>query len=116
MTALMIIGLLLTVAVLFALGIRDPKRIRSANRVQRATIAARPLSSGMRRLLGLVALAPGIVLAFANLWAAFMIWLGVLCVLGWVAAQVLAPRHLEPSSDRRPARERRRAAPVTPAV
>jgi hypothetical protein len=96
MTAIGLVGLLLSAALIFALAMRDPKRIRSANRVLTAAISARPMSSAMRRMLGVIALAPGVVLGAVGLWAGFFIWLGSLCVLGWIAAQVLAPRNLEP--------------------
>jgi hypothetical protein len=104
MTTLGIMGLVLSAALIFALAMRDPKRIRSANRVLISAISARPMSSAMRRLLGVIVLAPGVALGAAGLWAGFFIWLGALCVLGWVAAQVLAPRNLEPV----PARTKRR--------
>jgi hypothetical protein len=104
MTTIGIVGVVLSAALIFALAMRDPKRIRSANRVLVSAIGARPMSSAMRRVFGVIALAPGVVLGAVGLWAGFFIWLGALCVLGWVAAQVLAPRNLEPL----PARAQRR--------
>lgn len=64
------------------LGIVDPKR-RRASRVPM-------LDAPPRRWLVLVALGPGIVLAWLGQWAGVLIWLGGASVIGWAVATSLA--------------------------
>ncbi len=42
--------------------------------------------SGLRRLATALTILPGILLAVTGDWAAFLIWLGAVAVLGWMIA------------------------------
>lgn len=80
-------ALLVSGAALLILGIVDPKRRRVAG-----LRAATPLR---QRRVGLaLALVPGIALGVMGAWAALLIWIGGVTVLGWATACVLAPRRL----------------------
>ena len=89
----MILPSLLSIAVsatlIALLGRRDPKRLRSQHRVLGRTSLQR-MPRGVRRFLGWLVLAPGVVLIFLGEWWAFLVWLGALCVAGWMASVMLA--------------------------
>jgi len=76
----------ISAVILALLGVRDPKRLRNLKNGEL------PLSSGARRGLAGLVLAPGVVLACLGQWWAFFIWLGATCAAGWVTAQALAIR------------------------
>lgn len=69
---------------------RDPKRLRAAARV--GLPAREPLRTHARRSLALLCVAPGLALALAGLWPAWLIWLGATTATGWGLARGLSPR------------------------
>jgi hypothetical protein len=83
------VALLISAALVWVLGQRDPKRLRN---VASAAASHDPLPRGLRRVLGWMTLAPGLVLMFLGQWWAFLAWLGALCIVGWIASQRLAAR------------------------
>ena len=94
-----VLSILFSGALLALLGGRDPKRLRNLAHVGLAPrghgymtgeMTALPVS--MRRAYAWLTLAPGLVLAFMGQWWAFLIWLGVICALGWVTSHLLARR------------------------
>jgi hypothetical protein len=84
-------AILLSAALIGVLARRDPKRLRNIE-VADAAFPPSPLSAQMRSLLGWLVFAPGVVLMVLGEWWAFLVWLGALCVLGWVASQAWAIR------------------------
>jgi len=60
------------------LALRDPKRLRSRRSAQRTAAASE------RRVLAVLALVPGLVLATLGQWPAFLIWLGSVSAAGWL--------------------------------
>lgn len=80
-------------ASLFALAplaLRDPKRLRTARRLGATPRSA--LRDSWRRVFGWAGLLPGLILAMAGQWPAFLIWLGAASATGWALAQGLSPR------------------------
>jgi len=83
-TTLFAIGAVLSSAApLLLLALRDPKRLRSLRRRTLATARG-------RRGLGGAAVLPGLILAGAGQWPAFLLWLGTLLSGGWLLVQLLA--------------------------
>jgi hypothetical protein len=80
-----------SLAALVWLALRDPKRLRSMRRHDKAATRARPHPRALRRLLTLVALLPGAALCIAGQWPAFLIWMGATISVGWLLVQILAP-------------------------
>jgi hypothetical protein len=64
---------LLSAGCIAGLAVLDPKR----------RVSARP---GLRRMLGLAALTPGLALGIAGYWTDFLIWIGAAAVFGWAIA------------------------------
>jgi hypothetical protein len=85
-----ILAILFSAALVWVLGQRDPKRLR--NVASAAVSHPVRLPRSLRRLLGWMTLAPGLVLILFGQWWAFLVWLGALCVLGWITSQRLAAR------------------------
>jgi hypothetical protein len=84
------LAILFSAALVWVLGQRDPKRLRNITTAAASNPAR--LSRGLRRLLGWMTLVPGLVLMLLGQWWAFLVWLGALCVLGWITSQRLAAR------------------------
>ncbi len=80
-----LLGAALTTLLLGLLASYDPKRLRVNRRRDGPA-----MSTGMRRTLGVGALVPGIVLAFGAYWSAFLMWLGLSCIAGWMLAMAFA--------------------------
>jgi hypothetical protein len=88
---LSIVATLITGAALAWLGWRDPKRLRNlASHAAGRSPAPAPFAGASRRMLAAAALAPGVLLAAAGAWHAFLVWLGALCTVGWAIAQFLS--------------------------
>lgn len=86
MTVLTIVAVALSVAVLAMLCVGDPKRRRTAGlRGDRG-------GKGMRRLLVIGSVLPGVALALAGDAAAVMIWIGGYAVFGWWFANLFSAR------------------------
>jgi hypothetical protein len=85
-----ILAIAISLSALLPLALRDPKRLRSAVRLGAAPQDA--LGVTRRRRLGWVSVTPGLLLALAGQWPAFLIWLGAAAACGWALAQGLAPR------------------------
>jgi hypothetical protein len=47
-------------------------------------------AKGLRRLATALAILPGVLLVAIGEWAAFLIWLGAIAVLGWIIAAVFS--------------------------
>jgi hypothetical protein len=94
MIAAGLLAILSSAALLAVLGHRDPKRLRN----QRLAFAT-PLPASTRRLLGWMVPMPGVALALLGEWWPFLVWLGALCVLGWIASQILAIRSGHSAAD-----------------
>lgn len=72
---------------LWLLGWRNSKRLRAARR--REQVAWSRLE---QRGLILLVISPGLVLIFADLWPAFLLWMLLGMAGGWFTARLLAPR------------------------
>jgi hypothetical protein len=83
-----VFAILISATLLAVLARRDPKRLRNIE----ASDAPTPLRPQVRRLLGWLVPAPGILLMLLGEWWAFLVWLGALCTLGWIASQTWAIR------------------------
>jgi hypothetical protein len=94
MTMLTIAALALSVALLAMLCVGDPKRRRTAGLRDDAT------GRGMRRLLAVGSVLPGVALALAGDAAAFMIWIGGYAVFGWWFANLFCARKAAPARRR----------------
>jgi hypothetical protein len=81
-----LLAIVFSAALLILIGVRDPKRLRSARHGARNTVAAAPLSAAMRHLFGWLSLAPGVALAAIGQWWGFLIWLGAITAIGWTIA------------------------------
>ncbi len=93
MIASSVAAVLFSLACLGVLAWRDPKRLRNLARdTHTPALRERSLRDGPRRLLGWLVLAPAPVLIVAGEWWAFLVWVGVMCTAGWMAAQMLAIR------------------------
>lgn len=86
-------AVIVSATIVLLIAYRDPKRLRAAasGRAARGRKPLQALAPASRRLLAAALLLPGVLLALAGESAAFMIWLGAVTALGWVAAQLLAP-------------------------
>lgn len=82
-------AILLSAILIAVLAWRDPKRLRNLARAH-ARFNPSPLSAGVRRLLGVLVPVPGVALMLLGAWWAFLVWLGALCIVGWVASRALA--------------------------
>jgi hypothetical protein len=87
----------LSAALIGVLARRDPKRLRNIESADAAGNPS-PLPAQLRSLLGWLVPAPGVVLMILGEWWAFLVWLGALCVLGWVASQTWAIRSADAST------------------
>jgi hypothetical protein len=87
-----LISILVSAVLLVIVGMRDPKRLRSAGQEERGRQLPQPLSPAARRICSWLVLAPGVVLAAMGQWWAFLVWIGSACALGWATAHVLARR------------------------
>jgi len=93
-----LLSILFSSALLVVLGTSDPKRLRNLG--HSASKRAPTIPAGLRRSLGWLSLAPGVVLGFLGEWWAFLIWFGAIGAVGWTVAQVLsfqAPRERQHS-------------------
>ncbi|AXQ29358.1 hypothetical protein D0B54_11930 [Solimonas sp. K1W22B-7] len=81
--ALAAIASLASLLLVLPIALRDPKRLRSLRRPV-------PRAGAERRVLGWGTLLPGLGLALAGQWPAFLIWLGAVTTLGWLLVQLLA--------------------------
>ncbi len=80
-------ALLVSSAALLILGIVDPKRRRVAG--------LRAVTSRRQRRLGLaLEMKPGLAFGILGAWAALLIWIGGITVIGWATAFLLAPGRL----------------------
>ena len=86
MTLATLLAIAFSGALLMVLGVRDPKRLRSARHATKEAAARSPLSPALRHLCGWLSLAPGVVLGIAGEWWAFLVWLGAISALGWAVA------------------------------
>ncbi|MEJ1961091.1 MAG: hypothetical protein WDO56_05885 [Gammaproteobacteria bacterium] len=85
-----VLSILASGAIVFVLARRDPKRLRSvAHEADFAIAAPAALTARSRRALGWSVTIPGVALAVLGDWWAFLIWFGVTCALGWIAAQAI---------------------------
>jgi|HigsolmetaAR205D_1030408.scaffolds.fasta_scaffold29932_2 hypothetical protein len=81
-----IVAIAFSLAGLVLLALHDPKRLRSIGAQRTSPLS----SSSVRRALAVLVVAPGLVLAVLGAWHPFLIWLGAVCVLGWLVSLVLA--------------------------
>ena len=72
---------LISAASIALLAALDPKRRRTL-----------PARRGLRGLLALAALLPGIALAVAGRWTDFLIWIGAAGIFGWAIAALASMR------------------------
>jgi hypothetical protein len=79
----------ITAAMLATLALHDPKRVRTVARG--GGRRGRTFGKPARVAFGAASIAPGVVLALLGEWAAFPLWLGASCAVGWLLAVVLAP-------------------------
>ncbi|MEJ0038972.1 MAG: hypothetical protein WDO68_23405 [Gammaproteobacteria bacterium] len=86
MTVATLLAIAVSGALLILLGARDPKRLRNSRHATDETASVSPFPSAVRHACGWLALAPGITLAVAGEWWAFLIWLGASTALGWAVA------------------------------
>lgn len=84
------VAILSSILALFALAMRDPKRLRTIMNAQSERYSSTPMSATMRRVLTGLVFLPGIVLVCLGDWWAALVWLGSVMAVGWVTARVLA--------------------------
>jgi hypothetical protein len=93
-----LLSVLASGALLVILGLHDPKRLRNARQTgaqssggseSDGTNNRAPLSTALRRTLGWLTLAPGVVLGVLGAWWALVVWAGAFGAIGWTIAQVL---------------------------
>lgn len=84
---LALLAIAVSVTVLGWIGVRDPKRVHS--QYGEAAIH-RPLTTRQRRLLGLVAAMPGLLLMLSGWWSSAVIWIGATITLLWLLVLWLA--------------------------
>lgn len=96
-----LLSVLVTGALLVVLGLHDPKRLRNARQSDGASNRA-PLPTTIRRALGWLTLAPGVVLIALGAWWALVVWLGAFGAIGWAIAQLL-PGKASPADAEAPA-------------
>ena len=89
MMLLSVPAILLSAALIVVLARRDPKRLRNLAPAHARSIPP-PLSARARRLLGVLVPVPGVALMLLGAWWAFLVWLGALCIAGWIASRALA--------------------------
>jgi hypothetical protein len=82
--AVSLLAVAVSVCALFALGVRDPERVRVNARRRNLEAAKVVLGANQRRVLCAAALAPGFLLALAGVWPAAVIWAGSCLIAGWV--------------------------------
>jgi hypothetical protein len=83
-----LLSVLVTTALLLILGLHDPKRLRNV-RQSGETSNLTPLPTTIRRVLGWLTIAPGVVLTVIGAWWALVVWAGVFGAIGWAIAQLL---------------------------
>jgi hypothetical protein len=86
-----VIALLPSLALLWLIAWRDPKRLRSLPRTASAAAPAKAWTRRQRRLATAVALLPAPLLIVAGAWPALLIWLGALLAGCWLWVIWLAP-------------------------
>jgi hypothetical protein len=82
-----LLSVIVTGALLVVLGLHDPKRLRNVRQSDGASRATLPTT--IRRALGWLTLAPGVVLIALGAWWALVVWLGAFGAIGWAIAQLL---------------------------
>ncbi len=87
-----VLSIVASAVLLVIVGMRDPKRLRSAEHGKHSASSTQPLSPAARKTCSWLVLAPGVVLAAMGQWWAFLVWIGSACALGWATAHVLARR------------------------
>ncbi len=96
MSAAFLLATAISVLLLVALGIGDPKRRRTAD------LPGAPHRTATRRILAMASLLPGVALALTGDAAAFLMWLGAVALAGWALVQCLhAGRSPAPRKARR---------------
>lgn len=86
-----LLSILVSATCLIVLAARDPKRIRNLVRDKpEASSNIEPWHPAMRRALAVLVLVPGVVLGIVHEWWSLLIWLGAVCLFGWIAAQLFA--------------------------
>lgn len=83
-----LLALLVSGTLIALLGRGDPKRLRNERKAGAGRVA--PMAPAMRRLFGWLVPVPGVALMFLGEWWAFLVWLGAICVVGWIASHLLA--------------------------
>jgi threonine/homoserine/homoserine lactone efflux protein len=83
----------ISVVALLLLCFANPKRRRSRGGLRLAA------GSMVLRLLCLLVILPGVLLAMSGDPAAFLIWLGGCCVMGWLIALAFRERHTGHARD-----------------
>ena len=78
---LALLAIAVSVAVLGWIGVRDPKRVRAQ---EGEAAIHRPLTTRQRRLLGLVAALPGLLLVLSGWWSSATMWIGATITLLWL--------------------------------
>lgn len=86
---LVVLGAVPSLVLLLMLGSRDPKRLRNLPRNARESVT--PWPPARRRLIGALAILPGLLMMLTGEWAAFLIWLGLCLCSGWLWVHRLAP-------------------------
>ncbi len=71
--------------ILWLLADRDPKRLRVRRLRDRA-----PLSTRQRKIFSVLLFSPGLPLLALGYWSAFLIWFGLVFMLGWCVALILS--------------------------
>jgi hypothetical protein len=85
-----VLSVLISTILLIILGRHDPKRLRNRSREIAPGSSTAALPKGIRRLLGWLALAPGLALLVIEQWWAFLIWMGTSCAIGWITTHLLS--------------------------
>ena len=71
--------------ILWLLADRDPKRLRVRRLRERA-----PLSNRQRKIFSVLLFSPALPLLALGYWSAFLIWFGLVFMLGWCVALILS--------------------------
>lgn len=85
---------LVSVVALGLAALHDPKRLRFRQKLYRAgaisRVEAAPWSVSTRRLMAVLMMLPGALLAVMGLWAGFMLWLGLTVTAGWLLVELIS--------------------------